>query len=248
MLHWDTLVSLCKTPKGFKIQTFENTKVEYRTKIVRTTLPVLEGNVLKSLLLDFERKKRQRCAVHKTTQTIYQKDSERSFKCSSLKAQESDERSSEEGNSKKESPLTTKIKNVSPEVSGDDEYFYDEDYKEQANSFSHEATLDRIAKVGWTYTPSTSPRIGWNINKANYNLSFENIEAESVEEAAAPQEQTNEKRSQKSVVSLHSMPSKLKFWKKMRMSLCSVKKSTSTEDTACNIKYKKMESSRNNSF
>lgn len=263
LVHWDAVDPLCKIPRGFEVQIFENRNVKF-TKHVRTSLPLLEreGHVYQNLL-DFERKKYRQLGDHKATQTFYQlsrsvsEQSLRSSKCSSshpINIEEAVEDKNKEGNITKESPPETKItndENADPQLSGEDEYFYDEDYKEQADSFNrNEAMLERVAKVGWSYTPSTvSPRIGWNIIKESYNLSFDNNESDCEEpKAQKPEEPTDEKHNQKSVISLQSIQSKLKFFKKMRPSRCGVKKSTSTQDAPSKIKYKKMDCSRNNSF
>lgn len=269
MIHWDSLSYLCITPKGFEIQTFENKNIKF-AKLVRTSLPFVgttfDGN--RNYLFELDDWKKRSCAISKATQTSHQLSrsiSEQSVRGSKISLQAEhpvsrgvdDEERNKEENIEKASLPEGKLgedENLTPRFSGEDEYFYDEDYKEQSNALDQsEALLDKVAKLGWTYTPPVaSPRIGWNINKENYNLSFDNNESEgeakSTELLETPQAQSTEKSSQKSGVSLQSIQSKLKFLKKLRPSLRHVKKSPSAHDTSCNIKYEKMDSCRTASF
>lgn len=217
MVHWDVLRPLCKTPKTFKMQTFENGDVCFG-KIRRvTSVTIFKRNLI-------ENNKRYHQSA-KAIQTVPQERFDH-----------------DEGDVlEKSPPPETKI----DEISGEDEYFYDEDFKNLENSFSGNQTvltgMVESNNVGWTFTPpptSTPLPIGWNIDKNNHKLNVN--DNENCDDGF----KTPEK---KSVISLQSIQSKLK---KIRSSFCGgVKKSNSSEYYApCKIKYKKMDSSRNNSF
>lgn len=212
--------------------------------MIRTSLPLLqrEQKIYQKLFIDFDKLKTQSYAQDKEVQysvsertvTVSKRSSETTISHTDIfdesnisqKIYEEDI-NNQESNFKKQSPPKTKVPS---QISGqEEEYFYDEDFKNPEASFSQPAT-----NVGWTFTrPNTpSPRIGWNIHKDDYKLSFDNNESES-------EAKTCEKHSR---LSLHN------FLKKIRPSMCSVKKTESLLHAPSNIKYEKMDSSRENSF
>lgn len=244
MIHWSVLRPLCKTPEGFELQTFGSKSVTF-TKMIRTSLPLLqtEQRIYQKLLLNFENIKNQtytqdkevQYSVSESTVKVSKRSSETTIshsdisKANNMRSYYEEEFKNKDNNFKKQSPPKAKLSSQGEE----EDYIYDEDFKNQENSFSRCAT-----NVGWNFEPpkTSSPRIGWNINKDNYKLSFDNNESES---EARNLDKQSEKRSR---LSLHN------FLKKLRPSLCSVKKAESLLDAPTNIKYKKMDSLRNNSF
>lgn len=210
MVHWNVLRSLCKTPEAFKIQVFKDEEVTF-TKMIHTSLPLLKTENLYQKLLDLKNLRTQNYdkAIQTLSCSVISDGSVKVSRCSSTTTN-----INRESNIKKSKTSDT------------DEYFYDEDFKNRENSFNQQ--------IGWTYTSSapSTPRIGWNINKNDYNLSFDNNESDKKSE--------DEKKS--SLVSLQN------FFRKIRPSLCSIKKCNNNNNSSCSVKYKRMVSSRNNSF
>lgn len=128
-------------------------------------------------------------------------------------------------------------------LSCEDEYFYDEDYKDQENTSS---LLEKVSKVGWTYTPPSPtpnpPQIGWNVDSEQYNLCFDDSEVKSIEDIDVGEE-AQERASQKCVIQ-----SKFRFLKKLMPTFSGLKIPSSNEDATCKIKYKRIKRSRSMSF
>lgn len=140
-------------------------------------------------------------------------------------------------------------------------------FPEDAEERSSTSLLDKVAKIGWTYTPPKDTEINphasvrepaqlmdKNVCEAKYNLYFDDVveerkdigqihtfsESTEILSEPPPELQSSLSQSRKSLIKIPRIKSRFGFLRMLSPKASMLQKSTSTSDVSSAIKYKKM--------